>query len=321
MKLSLQGGFLPNVFKVLSHRPAEFRAFFAYYNELMNKDTGLYWPLCNKNMLKPGEMWAILGVQILNILCKTLPQPPPSSTACLYTWTMQDAYVTMGLYHHSLRFNFTVRFSQISGFLVYFQADLRRLTVSWLWWPPAPTTSVSTVWYPTAHCTGSTPKSPILLIRYRIFMTSPVVLLWLQLMLNCRPCDLPHVATRSSLTITTPTYHLESMPCWTLRWQYVTVTPSRSSISRLWRNTALIGKTPGTSPPLPLSSPCPIGSHTSPIWDQMRSFITWAVYQGTRARMVDQWKVTNFLVLLMLAARFVVAVICDWDLNWDVLWN
>lgn len=35
-----KGGFLPNVFQVLSHRPAEFRAFFAYYNELMNKETG-----------------------------------------------------------------------------------------------------------------------------------------------------------------------------------------------------------------------------------------------------------------------------------------
>lgn len=35
-----KSGFLPNVFKVLSHRPAEFRAFFAYYNELMNKETG-----------------------------------------------------------------------------------------------------------------------------------------------------------------------------------------------------------------------------------------------------------------------------------------
>ncbi|XP_029297102.1 uncharacterized protein LOC115014420 [Cottoperca gobio] len=35
-----KGGFLPNVFKTLSHRPAEFRAFFAYYNELMNKETG-----------------------------------------------------------------------------------------------------------------------------------------------------------------------------------------------------------------------------------------------------------------------------------------
>ncbi|XP_019901218.1 uncharacterized protein si:ch211-175m2.5 isoform X2 [Esox lucius] len=35
-----KGGFLPNVFKVLAHRPAEFRAFFSYYNELMNKETG-----------------------------------------------------------------------------------------------------------------------------------------------------------------------------------------------------------------------------------------------------------------------------------------
>lgn len=40
--ICLQGGFLPNVFKVLSHRPAEFRAFFSYYNELMNKETGLF---------------------------------------------------------------------------------------------------------------------------------------------------------------------------------------------------------------------------------------------------------------------------------------
>ncbi|KAM3612003.1 uncharacterized protein V6R79_000811 [Siganus canaliculatus] len=36
-----KGGFLPNVFKALSHRPGEFRAFFAYYNELMNKETGV----------------------------------------------------------------------------------------------------------------------------------------------------------------------------------------------------------------------------------------------------------------------------------------
>ncbi|KAI6058452.1 DDB1- and CUL4-associated factor 10 [Aix galericulata] len=33
-------GFLPNVFKALSHRPDEFRAFFAYYNAIMNKETG-----------------------------------------------------------------------------------------------------------------------------------------------------------------------------------------------------------------------------------------------------------------------------------------
>lgn len=37
----LQGGFLPNVFKVLAHRPAEFRAFFSYYNALMNKESGM----------------------------------------------------------------------------------------------------------------------------------------------------------------------------------------------------------------------------------------------------------------------------------------
>lgn len=91
------------------------------------------------------------------------------------------------------------------------------------------------------------------------------VLLRLPLMLNHRPCDLPHVAPRSSLTMTMLTCHLESMPCWTLQWQYVAAIPSRSSISRLWRNTALTVKTPGTSPPLLLSSPCPIGSHISPI--------------------------------------------------------
>ncbi|XP_033890317.2 uncharacterized protein si:ch211-175m2.5 [Acipenser ruthenus] len=39
-EMETKSGFLPNVFKVLSHRPAEFRAFFAYYNALMNKETG-----------------------------------------------------------------------------------------------------------------------------------------------------------------------------------------------------------------------------------------------------------------------------------------
>uniref|UniRef100_A0A8C1MJA5 Si:ch211-175m2.5 n=1 Tax=Cyprinus carpio TaxID=7962 RepID=A0A8C1MJA5_CYPCA len=37
-----KGGFLPNVFKVLAHRPAEFRAFFSYYNALMNKESAKY---------------------------------------------------------------------------------------------------------------------------------------------------------------------------------------------------------------------------------------------------------------------------------------
>ncbi|XP_073447392.1 uncharacterized protein [Aquarana catesbeiana] len=35
-----KGGFVPNVFKALAHRPSEFRAFFAYYDVLMNKETG-----------------------------------------------------------------------------------------------------------------------------------------------------------------------------------------------------------------------------------------------------------------------------------------
>ncbi|KAM3849497.1 uncharacterized protein ACN63O_020811 [Diretmus argenteus] len=39
-EMESKGGFLPNVFKVLSRRPGEFRAFFAYYNELMNRENG-----------------------------------------------------------------------------------------------------------------------------------------------------------------------------------------------------------------------------------------------------------------------------------------
>ena len=36
-----KSGFVPNVFLVLSHRPDEFRAFFAYHDALMEKDSGL----------------------------------------------------------------------------------------------------------------------------------------------------------------------------------------------------------------------------------------------------------------------------------------
>lgn len=36
-----KSGFIPNVFSVLAHRPAEFRAFFAYHDALMEKDSGL----------------------------------------------------------------------------------------------------------------------------------------------------------------------------------------------------------------------------------------------------------------------------------------
>ena len=42
MILSVQekAGFVPNVFLTLAHRPAEFRAFFAYHDALMVKETG-----------------------------------------------------------------------------------------------------------------------------------------------------------------------------------------------------------------------------------------------------------------------------------------
>ena len=36
-----KSGFVPNVFLVLAHRPAEFRAFFAYHDALMEKEGGI----------------------------------------------------------------------------------------------------------------------------------------------------------------------------------------------------------------------------------------------------------------------------------------
>jgi uncharacterized peroxidase-related enzyme len=36
-----KAGFVPNVFLALAHRPDEFRAFFAYHDALMEKDSGL----------------------------------------------------------------------------------------------------------------------------------------------------------------------------------------------------------------------------------------------------------------------------------------
>ncbi|MEP7061852.1 MAG: peroxidase-related enzyme [Betaproteobacteria bacterium] len=36
-----KAGFVPNVFLTLAHRPAEFRAFFAYHDALMDKEGGL----------------------------------------------------------------------------------------------------------------------------------------------------------------------------------------------------------------------------------------------------------------------------------------
>lgn len=40
-KVEEKSGFIPNIFLALAHRPAEFRAFFAYHDALMERDTGL----------------------------------------------------------------------------------------------------------------------------------------------------------------------------------------------------------------------------------------------------------------------------------------
>jgi len=41
LAVQAKAGFVPNVFLTLAHRPDEFRAFFAYHDALMEKDSGL----------------------------------------------------------------------------------------------------------------------------------------------------------------------------------------------------------------------------------------------------------------------------------------
>jgi len=41
LEVQQKAGFIPNVFLTLAHRPDEFRAFFAYHDALMLKDSGL----------------------------------------------------------------------------------------------------------------------------------------------------------------------------------------------------------------------------------------------------------------------------------------
>lgn len=41
LEVQEKAGFVPNVFLVLAHRPDEFRAFFAYHDALMEKESGL----------------------------------------------------------------------------------------------------------------------------------------------------------------------------------------------------------------------------------------------------------------------------------------
>ncbi|XP_077201648.1 uncharacterized protein LOC143841353 [Paroedura picta] len=57
-EIEVKTGFLPNVFKALAHRPAEFRAFFAYYNAIINKETG--------NLTKADKELIIVATSITN---------------------------------------------------------------------------------------------------------------------------------------------------------------------------------------------------------------------------------------------------------------
>src|SRR5678816_4521604 len=41
LEVQQKAGFIPNVFVALAHRPDEFRAFFAYHDALMLRDSGL----------------------------------------------------------------------------------------------------------------------------------------------------------------------------------------------------------------------------------------------------------------------------------------
>ncbi|XP_054842867.1 uncharacterized protein LOC129334650 [Eublepharis macularius] len=57
-EVEVKTGFLPNVFKTMAHRPAEFRSFFAYYNAIMNKETG--------NLTKADKELIIVATSIVN---------------------------------------------------------------------------------------------------------------------------------------------------------------------------------------------------------------------------------------------------------------
>ncbi len=50
LEVQEKAGFIPNVFLMLAYRPAEFRAFFAYYNALMEKESETL-TLAEKEML------------------------------------------------------------------------------------------------------------------------------------------------------------------------------------------------------------------------------------------------------------------------------
>ena len=53
-----KSGFVPNVFLSLARRPAEFRAFFAYYDALMEKETG--------NLTKADREMIVMATSAIN---------------------------------------------------------------------------------------------------------------------------------------------------------------------------------------------------------------------------------------------------------------
>ncbi|XP_042311443.1 uncharacterized protein LOC121924240 [Sceloporus undulatus] len=91
-EVEVKSGFLPNVFKVMSHRPAEFRAFFAYYNAIMNKESG--------NLSKADKELIIVATSIVNkcpycvvahsALHRIYSKKPTLADQVMVNWKMAD---------------------------------------------------------------------------------------------------------------------------------------------------------------------------------------------------------------------------------------
>nr|XP_060619739.1 uncharacterized protein LOC132768125 [Anolis sagrei ordinatus] len=91
-EVEVKSGFLPNVFKVMSHRPAEFRAFFAYYNAIMNKESG--------NLSTADKELIIVATSIVNkcpycvtahgALHRIYSKKPTLADQVIVNWKMAD---------------------------------------------------------------------------------------------------------------------------------------------------------------------------------------------------------------------------------------
>ena len=58
LEVAEKSGFVPNVFLALARRPDEFRAFFAYYDALMEKETG--------NLTKADREMIVVATSAIN---------------------------------------------------------------------------------------------------------------------------------------------------------------------------------------------------------------------------------------------------------------